>query len=308
MGREPTLLFRVIAMVSVSVAAGGASADDIEPRRWTPLPVGTTVAGVSAIAGRGSVALDPLLQIEDGTVEQTTVVASAVHAFDLWGKQARIDLRVPYRHSRWEGMLAGLPRSRDVRGFADPRVRLSVNVLGPPALDEDAFRAYRAARPVDTIAGLAMAVSLPLGDYDDDKLLNLGSNRFAITPQLGVVHVRGPWSFELTGSVSFFTDNDDFLVTRTLEQDPVWVVQGHVVYAPSPAWWASVGAAYDWGGASRVDGAASDDYRETAYFGVAGGVALDRRSSVQITYVGNRAQQAIGTDTDNVAIGYSIRF
>jgi hypothetical protein len=183
-----------------------------------------------------------------------------------------------------------------------------VNLLGPPALDEEALRAYRAAHSVDTVAGLALAVTLPLGDYDETKLLNLGGNRFVITPQLGVVHARGPWSFELTGSASFFTDNDDFLVTRTREQDPAWVMQGHVVYAPSPVWWVSVGTAYEWGGESTVDGVASDDYRETAYFGLAGGVALDRRSSVQITYIGNRAQRAIGTDSDNVAIGYSIRF
>ena len=290
------------------VIAGGVAADDVEPRRWTPLPVGTTVAGIAVIKGKGNIALDPVLQIEDGTVEQTTAVLSVVHAFDLLGKQARIDVRVPYQDARWEGLLAGLPRTRDIRGFADPRLRLSVNLLGPPALGADEFQAYRAAHPVDTVVGAAVAATLPLGRYDDERALNLGDSRYSITPQLGVVHNRGAWSYELTGSADFFTDNDEFLISKTREQDPIYALQAHVVYAPSPIWWVAMGGAYAWGGESTIDGVARDDYRETLFFGGSAGLAIDRHSSVQVTYVGTRAQTTIGSDTDNIGLGYSIRF
>jgi hypothetical protein len=298
----------ILGAVSMLVIAGGVAADDVEPRRWTPLPVGTTVAGIAVIEGKGNIALDPVLQIEDGTVEQTTAVLSAVHAFDLLGKQARIDVRVPYQQARWEGLLAGLQRTRDVRGFADPRVRLSVNLLGPPALGADEFQAYRAAHPVDTVVGAAVAATLPLGKYDDERALNLGDNRYSITPQLGVVHTRGAWSYELTGSADFFTDNDEFLISKTREQDPIYALQAHVVYAPSPIWWVAMGGAYAWGGESTVDDVARDDYRETLFFGASAGLAIDRHSSVQVTYVGTRAQTTIGSDTDNIGLGYSIRF
>ena len=298
----------ILGAVSLLVIAGGVAADDVEPRRWTPLPVGTTVAGIAVIKGKGNIALDPVLQIEDGTIEQTTAVLSAVHAFDLFGKQARIDVRVPYQDARWEGLLAGLPRRRDARGFADPRLRLSVNLLGPPALGADEFQAYRAAHPVDTVVGAAVAATLPLGKYDDERALNLGDNRYSITPQLGVVHTRGAWSYELTGSADFFTDNDEFLISKTREQDPIYALQAHVVYAPSPIWWVAMGGAYAWGGESTVDGVARDDYRETLFFGASAGLAIDRHSSVQVTYVGTRAQTTIGSDTDNIGLGYSIRF
>lgn len=298
----------ILGTLLLLVMAGGVAADDVEPRRWTPLPVGTTVAGIAVINGKGDISLDPVLQIEDGTVEQTTAVLSAVHAFDLLGKQARIDVRVPYQDARWEGLLAGLPRTRDVRGFADPRVRLSVNLLGPPALGADDFQAYRAAHPVDTVVGAAVAATLPLGRYDDERALNLGDNRYSITPQLGVVHTRGAWSYELTGSADFFTDNDEFLIAKTREQDPIYALQAHVVYAPSPIWWAALGGACAWGGESTVDGVASDDYRETLFFGASAGLAIDRHSSAQVTYIGTRAQTTIGSDTDNIGLGYSIRF
>jgi hypothetical protein len=287
---------------------GGLSAEDIEPRRWTPLPVGTTVAGIGVVRGQGAVAFDPVLKVEDATVEVTSTVASVVHAFDLAGRSARVEARLPHQHIRWEGLLDGQPRTVDRRGAADPRLRLAVDLIGAPALRGKEFAAYRAARPVSTVVGAAVAVTLPLGEYLEDKLLNLGQNRFAIQPQLGVVHTRGPWSYELTGSASFFTDNHDFLVTQTREQDPILLLQAHTVYSGPRGWWVSLGAAYDWGGRSTIDGVVKADYREDLLYGISAGLAINRQLSAQIACVANRAQTAIGSDTDNLALGLSIRF
>lgn len=299
---------RILGALSLLVFARGLPADDIEPRRWTPLPVGTTLVGVGVIRGEGDIAFDPVLKIEDATVETTTTVVSILQAFDLFGQTARVDIRLPHKHSRWEGLLDGVPRTVDRRGPADPRLRLSVNFLGSPALRGDEFLAYHASHPVNTVAGAALAVTLPLGEYQNDKLLNLGNNRFAITPQLGVVHTRGPWSYELTGSASFFTDNSEFFVEHTRGQDPLFAVQAHVVYAASGGWWTSLSVAYDWGGESIIDGVATGDNREDLLYGIAAGFAIDRRLSVQIAYVANRTRKAIGTDTDNLALGFSLRF
>lgn len=299
---------RIFGALWLLVLAGGVFADDIEPRRWTPLPVGTTVVGVGAIRGEGDITFDPVLKIEDATVETTTTLLSFLQAFDLLGQTARFDIRLPHKHSHWEGLLDGVPRTVDRTGPADPRLRLSVNFLGSPALSGSEFAAYRITHPVNTVAGAALAVTLPLGEYKNDKLLNLGNNRFAITPQLGVVHTRGPWSLELTGSVSFFTDNQEFFVDYTRGQEPLFFLQAHAVYAAPAGWWASLSAAYDWGGESNIDGVAAGDYREDLLYGIAAGFAIDRRSSVQIAYVANRTQKDIGTDTDNLALGFSLRF
>ena len=142
-----------------------------------------------------------------------------LHAFGLLGKSARFDLRLPHKSTRWKGLLDGVPASTGRTGLGDPIVRLSVNFFGAPALGRRELQRFRAARPINTVAGAAVAITLPLGDYEKDKLLNLGQNRFSIRPQLGVVHTRGPWSYELTGSVFFYTDNNEFLGT-TREQDP----------------------------------------------------------------------------------------
>ena len=301
-------LHRVVAAFSLLVVAAVAAGDDVEPRRWTPFPIGTTVLGVGVIRGQGDVAFDPVLKVEDATVKVTTTVVSLLRAFDLAGRTARVELRLPRQHAHWEGLLDGEPRTVERRGLADPSIRLAVDLLGAPALSAEELSAYRAAHRVNTVVGAAISLSLPFGEYLDDKRLNLGQNRFAIQPQLGVVHTRGPWSYELTGSVAFFTDNYEFLVNQTRAQDPVLLLQAHTVYTAPRGWWVSLGAAYDWGGRSAVEGVVKDDYREDLLYGISAGLPLNRRLSVQVAYVANRTQTGVGSDTDNLALGFSIRF
>lgn len=285
-----------------------ASAGDIEPRRWTPLPVGMNVLGVGGIYTDGDIALDPVLEIEDATVEIKTAVASYLHAFDLAGKSARFDVRVPYQDARWEGLLDGQPASAERRGFADPRLRVSINFIGAPALKGKAYKTYRAAHTVNTVVGAALSARLPLGEYKDDKLLNLGENRFVFRPQLGFVHTRGHWSYELTGSVFLYTDNDDFFDNNKREQDPLYALQTHITYIASRQWWVSVGAAHARGGKSKINGERKDDERRDLLYGISAGLPVGARSSVKVAYVGRRSSEDVGTDSDNLAFGYTLRF
>ena len=170
------------------------------------MPVGTNIAGLAYFYTEGDVFFDPVLSIEDAQVESQRLVASYAHWFDLSGKTGRVDLILPYQTTRWDGLLSGVPASAEREGLADPWVRLSVNFAGAPALEGKAYLDHRAAHPIHTVAGVALGVSLPVGEYQEDKLLNLGQNRFVIRPQAGVVHTRGRWSYELTGSAFFFTD------------------------------------------------------------------------------------------------------
>jgi hypothetical protein len=138
--------------------AGSSIAQDIEPRRWTPLPVGMNILGVGIVHTDGDIAFDPVLELEDVTVEQNMAIVSYQHAFGLLGNAARFDVRLPYKDAQWEGRLAGVPGSADRKGPGDPRLRLSVNFLGAPALKGKAYQAYRASHPVNTVVGAALAV------------------------------------------------------------------------------------------------------------------------------------------------------
>jgi hypothetical protein len=288
--------------------AAPVSAQDVEPRRWTPLPVGTNVVSVALAHTDGRIYADPVMQITDAKVEARTYLLSYLYAFDLLGRSARIDVHLPQREARWRGQLDGESRSVGRSGPGDPRVRLSVNLVGGPALGGAAFRAYTASHPVNTIVGAALAVTLPLGEYMKDKLLNLGENRFVVRPELGVVQTWGAWSCELTGSAYLFTDNDAYRGDRRRAQDPLYALQTHLVRTFAPGWWASLSAEYAGGGESRVEGVRKSDRRGDLLYGVSLGLPLNRQSSVKIAYVGSRTQKDIGGDTENLAIAYSFRF
>jgi len=283
-------------------------AQDLEPRRWTHLPVGTDVLGVGYAYTQGDLSFDPVLLIEDAEVAAHTGVLSYTRYFALAGWTARIDAVVPLQSAEWDGLVDSVPRSVTRDGFADPVLRLSTLLVGAPALEGAEFVEYRKQNDVRTSVGAALELRFPLGDYQEDKLLNLGQNRYAIAPQLGVLHTRGEWSFELTGSMYFFTDNDEFFNGREREQDPMYLVQTHAVRTFGQAWWLSLGLAYNWAGESTIDGVPKDDERSTLLYGPAIGFQIADSLSMRLAYVRTDTLTDTGSDTDTLAVAWTYRF
>jgi len=299
---------RFVLLLLAWLVPVAAFAQDLEPRRWTHLPVGTDVAGVSYLYTSGDVLFDPVLELEDVTVESHSAIVSYLRTFELLGTTGRLDWIVPIQSTRWEGRVSGTQASRDADGFGDPQVRLSVNFVGSPALSGADFKQYRMDHPVHTIVGAALIGVLPLGEYDSERLLNLGQNRFIIRPQLGVVHLRGPWSYELTTSADFFTDNHDFFGGNDLEQDPVFAAQAHVVRTLPNNWWVSVGTAYSTGGESTVNGVDKDDERRNLLAGASLGFPLGETQGLKLAYLHGKALEDVGADTDALLLSWTFRF
>lgn len=296
------------AILAWASAPALCAAQDMEPRRWTHLPIGTDVLAVGYVYTTGDLTFDPVLHIEDATVEMHTALASFTHYFALGQRTARVDVMIPTQSGRWEGLLDGSPRTVNRDGLADPAVRLSANLSGAPALRGQDFLGYRQAHPVRTTVGAALELRVPLGEYQEDKLINLGQNRFAIGTQLGALHTRGEWSFELTGSMYLFTDNDEFFGESELEQDPLYAAQAHVVKTFGPGFWLSLGAAYGWAGESTVDGVDKDDEKSNLLYGTAFGFQIGDTQSLRFAYARGDTLADVGADTHSLAAGWSIRF
>jgi hypothetical protein len=287
-----------IALLSVSYA------QELEPRRWAHVPVDTNFFGAGYVRTDGDVLFDPVLRIEDATVSINNIIATYLRSFDWSGKTARFDIRVPYQKATWEGLLDGAPAKAVREGLGDPRIRLSVNFIGAPALKGKEFRAYRASRINNTVVGAALAISLPLGQYKEDKLLNLGQNRFSIRPQIGVVHTRCSWSFELTGSVFFFSDNDEFFNGNKREQEPLFALQTHIVRNFDHGIWVSLSAGTVRAGQSSINGEEKDDVKEDSLYALSAGMIVSQTSSIKIAYAKGRTHKEVGSDADNIAVAF----
>ncbi len=283
-------------------------AQDLEPRRWTHLPVGTNVVGAGYVYSTGDLIFDPVLRIEDAEVELSTALVSFTRYFGLFEQTARLDVHVPFQQGRWSGLVDGVPTTVHRDGMADPVLRLSTSLLGAPALQGQAYADYRKEHRTGTSLGAALEVRLPLGEYMEDKLINLGQNRYTIAPQLGVLHTREDWSFELTGTVFTFTDNDEFFNGNKLEQDPLLALQTHVVKTFTSGFWFSAGVAYGWEGESKVNGVHKDDARSNLLYGASVGLRLDPTQGLRLGYFRGDTLTDTGTDAHNLFVSWSIRF
>lgn len=299
---------RCAGTLALSLLALPCHAQDIEPRRWSHLPLGGNFGGVAYAYTQGDIFLNPVLRIADGEFEMHTAAFKYIHAFEILGKSARVDLTQLYQSGIWSGLLNGVPASTERDGWADTSLRFAVNLYGAPPLAGEEFYDYRKAAHTETIVGMGLAVTFPTGEYFDDRLINLGTNRYTFTPQFGVIHTRGKWSMEFSSSVTFFTDNDEFFSGAKHEEDPLLIGQGHLIYTLMPGLWLGASVGYGYGGESTINKVPSNDLKGNLGFGVSSGISLSRNFGFKIAYIGIRTREDTGSDNDTFTIGCSLQW
>ena len=276
---------------------------DPEPRKWNHVPMDTNFAGAAYVYTEADIFIDPVLKLEDVEMEMKTLGGVYIRTFELFGKSARIDLTQGYKEATWTGLLDGTPGSTSRSGWSDTLVRFGINLYGAPPLRGEEFFAYRSKQKVETIVGVGLVVRLPTGDYEEDKLLNLGQNRFVFRPQLGFVHNRGKWTTELTGEIAFHTENDEFFNGNKLEQAPMYILIGHLMRSFKPGQWLGLSFGGEYGGKLTLNDIDNDD---TTQLNVGWAVnyvhPLSRQASIKFKYIGIRRKELTGFDSETLVI------
>lgn len=268
----------VLAVTAFALMAWEARGQDLEPRTYSNIPVGLNFLIAGYGYSVGGVVTDPSFPLEDGDVQIHSTVLAYARAVDVWGTSGKFDVVLPFAWVSGTATFRGQPREREVSGLADPRFRFSVNLYGAPALSLQEFADYEQ----DLIIGASLQVSAPLGQYDSSKLLNIGTNRWSIKPELGVSKALGPLTLELDAGVTFYTNNDDFLNGMTLEQDPIYAVQGHLIYNFGAGVWGALDATYYTGGRTTVDGVKGDTLQENTRLGLTVALPVNRYNSIKL--------------------------
>ena len=224
---------------------------ELEPRAYSPSPVGVNFVLFAGAHSTGEVLTDPSVPIQDVDAKLNAGIAGYGRTFGILGHQASAVIAVPYimgRHLRQclrRGAFGELARE-----LAIPRLRLAVNLIGGEAMTPKEFM----RRTPRTTLGASLSISAPTGQYDPDKLINIGTNRWAFKPEIGLTIPHGPWMFDVFAGVWLFTANPDFFGGVHREQDPMPTLQGHVSYTFRPRAWVAFDSTYYFDGETSANG------------------------------------------------------
>jgi hypothetical protein len=292
----------VLSLLLVS-GVSTARAQQIEPRAYSNAPVGINFALASYGFADGSVVVDPSVPLENANLQIHATGLAYVRTLGLWGLSTKANVIVPFAWLSGTAEFAGEPVQREVSGFGDLGLRVSVNLFGAPAFSPREFVSYRQR----TIVGASLYAAVPTGQYDPDRLVNIGANRWLVRPELGVSRALGLWTLELAVAASLFGENDEFMGGQTREQDALYSVQGGVIYNFPHGVWAALNGTYYTGGRTTVDGVEGDDLQENSRAGLTVTFPASRRHSVKL-FASTGVSTRTGGNYDMVSIAWQYRW
>jgi hypothetical protein len=281
----------LLSVAILGIASSPIRAAELEPRAYANTPVGLNFLIAGYAKSEGGLSTEAASPIQDAHLNINTEVLAYARSLDVWGKSGKFDVIMPYSQLSGTALVSGLPAERQVSGLNDPRFRFSVNFYGAPALSIQEFASYRQ----DLIVGASVQVSAPFGQYDPGRLVNIGTNRWFIKPDIGISKALGALTLELSTGVFFFSKNDDYYGDGSFEQDPVNTVQAHVTYSFAGGIWAALDATYDFGGRTTVNGVQNDDAMENSRFGATLAMPLNRSYSIKL-YASSGVSTRTGSD------------
>jgi hypothetical protein len=299
-------MWRIPATLLTVVLVGGsrshAGAQDLEPRAYAATPTGTMFVVLAAGRSSGGVFFDPSLHVED---VQATLGAATVglgYTFDFFSRTALVVGTMPYARGTASGSIQESTREATRTGWADARLKLSVNLLGGRARRPREFVKARRS----PIVGLSVTTVLPVGQYHRDRLMNLGSNRWAWKPEAGLSIPVGRWTIETYGGVWLFAANDHFYPGgKRREQAPIVALQQHVSYTLRPRLWMAFDATWYAGGATTIDGTDRGDLQRNTRLGATMSCPIGVNQSLKVAY-STGATTRIGGDFNTLALAWQI--
>jgi hypothetical protein len=256
-GNFSIALFIVMLCVSNATMAQGDGARFY----WKSLMGTNAIPVIVNSMGGNANPFDPSNSIIPGSDFSATMsMAGYAKMLPLGKRSGMVSLLVPMGRLSGDLLLGGLDYSATTRGYGDPMLQVSVNVIGPKAIMNipDMLR-YKPGFSVDIVGSLAF----PLGEYDNTNPVNIGQNRWYGRIGTPVVWQIGPWvpgkrtTLEFLPAIWFFGDNNDFVGT-TMETKPMYQLEGHITRDFMERIWGSIDVISYSGGKATIDGVEGD--------------------------------------------------
>lgn len=250
---------------------------------WKTLAGTNAVPLIGSSLGGNANPLDPAHTVVPGSnFEATLAMVGYAKVLPLFKRSAMVSIIAPMGRISGDLTLGGLDYSQSTRGFGDPMLQLSVNLVGPKAImNIPDYLRYRPKFSLDVIGNVAF----PIGEYDNGSPVNIGQNRWYGRIGTPIVWQIGSWvpgkrtTFELLPAVWFFSDNNDF-VGKKLETKPMYQLEGHLTRDFMERLWGSLNVIWYTGGEATIDGTEGEKVNN---LGVGGTLGYQINDNMQLT-------------------------
>ncbi len=294
-------VFILTATIMIMNFTNQGLAQDLDPRAYVWLPINGNFVSTGFAFSRGGVLTDPTLPFENMEANIETLNFGYGRTFGLLGKTAQVFAALPYTWAQASADLNGQRESISRSGFSDMRLRASVLLLGAPATTLANFAKVKRK----TILGVSLNVVAPTGQYNPEKLINLGANRWAFRPELALSQPIGKhWVMDLYMGLWLFTQNNQFYTGNSLRtQEPMGTIQGHLSYNIKFNMWVALDATYYYGGQSTINDVVKDDRQSNSRIGATFLFPLLKKNAIKIAASTGAIVRA-GADFNTVSIGW----
>lgn len=276
-------------------------AQDLDPRAYMRVPVKTTTAFTGFAYSFGGVVTDPTLPLENVKADVQATSFGVSHSFGLLGKTTQVLMVLPYSWAHVSGSIGEKDSTTYRSGLADARFRFTMLLIGGKASTlQEIIQA-----PRKTILGFGLNLSIPTGEFFPEKLINLGTNRWALRPELALSQPLGKrWLVDVYSGVWLFTDNNTFYPgTSVRGQEPMGAFQAHLSYNIKPTLWVAFDATHYVGGKSSIDNEFRDDRQENTRIGLTAVIPTGRFSSLKFA-ASTGAVVRVGQDFTTFSLGW----
>jgi hypothetical protein len=228
----------------------------------------------------GDVLLDAASPIEDFQIRSDSLSTGIGGTFALASRVASLAIVVPYVDGTATGRVNGVPDRADREGLGDLRLRFTMSLLPGSAQSLADF----VRSPPDRTLGISVVVNAPTGEYDGDKLINIGTNRWALKPEFGGSRRFGRWTLDGSLGVWLYGDNEDYFGGRERSQDPLPTLQGTLSYTFAPRLWLAASGTWYTGGTTSLDGVSERDRQDNSRAGLTLAVPVGKQNSIKLAW------------------------
>jgi hypothetical protein len=296
--------FRFAAGI-LAITAAHAAGQELEPRSYSASPTGAHFAAVAYGISTGDIIFDPSVPITDVKADVRNVAVGIGQTFAIGHMQGLFTAAIPYAWGYLSGKVGGTTDSAVSRaGIADARLKVSLNIIGSPALTPQMFASTPASR---FIFGASLALAVPTGQYDPQHLINVGTNRWAWKPEVGASYnFNKKLYLDLYAGVWLFAPNYDFYPgTAKRTQDPLTSLQAHASYTFAKWIWVAADATYYAGGGTQVNGGPTTARQDNSRIGLIAAITVGKGQQVKFNY-SDGASARVGSKFQTFGIGYQV--